>query len=179
MEQATDAEDYQAVGVRCRETLLALAREHTGAPWVPVQPTPPKTADFKGWLDLYAEALATGRVRAYLKTLAERTWDLTVWLQHYTDATERDADLVLEATGHLLVIFMYAAARHEQGTMRRCPECDSYRVTEDLDVTEQNGVRGLTSNDVCLACGWTGESSFESFSDRHRKIAAHKARHEG
>jgi hypothetical protein len=56
----------------------------------------------------------------------------------------------------------------EAARLRRLP-----RGTEDMDVTEQNGVRGLTSNDVCLAGGltvhisprhgFTGASGFDLF----------------
>ena len=37
-------------------------------------------------------------MRAYLQDLADRTWDVCVWLQHDTEAGELDAEIVLEAT---------------------------------------------------------------------------------
>ena len=39
MNSTNDAEDFQAVGVKCREALLALARENRDAPWLGDVPT--------------------------------------------------------------------------------------------------------------------------------------------
>lgn len=161
MDEATEAEDYQAVGIRCREALLALVRQHRTAGWVPVLDEPPQVANFKAWMDIFAEALTTSRPRRYLKALAEKTWDLTVWLQHCSDASEWDAELVINATAHILNTFSLAIIGFERGTPRRCPQCDSYRVTQDGDIAEQEGRQGWRTQDVCLACGWRGEVTFE------------------
>jgi hypothetical protein len=55
---------------------------------------------------LLAESLAEGRLRAYLKALSDKTWDLSVWLQHYADATPWDAELTVDATAHVLGAFL-------------------------------------------------------------------------
>lgn len=66
---------------------IALAKEHATAEWVGDVADPPKAADFKGWAGIIAEALTeAGRLRSYLKAIAEKTWDLTVWLQHNSNA---------------------------------------------------------------------------------------------
>ena len=161
MDEATEAEDYQAVGIRCREVLLSLVRHHSADGWVPALDEPPQVANFKAWMDIFTEALTTSRPRRYLKALAEKTWDLTVWLQHCSDATEWDAELVLNATAHLLNTFSLAIIGLERGTPRRCPQCDSYRVAQDGDVAEQKGRQGWWAQDVCLACAWRGEETFE------------------
>lgn len=164
MSEAEEAEDYQAVGIRCREALLALVREHSSAPWLGEPEEPPKAADFKGWVSMHSTALSSGRVRSFLRDLAERVWDLTVWLQHFSDATELDAEMVLEATAHFLRTFALAVRRFEAGSSARCPGCESYRLAQDGNVEERDGASGYASNDVCLACGWTSERSFEPYS---------------
>jgi hypothetical protein len=164
MSEAEEAEDFQAVGIRCREALLTLGREYVDAAWVRIPPERPKVADFKGWLAIYVDSLTAGKLNTYLRNLADKTWDLTVWLQHYTDATEWDAQLVLDATGHMLNTFTLAIVRYERGAMRHCPKCDSYRLTEDGDLEEQGGHFGFVSYDVCLACSWTSEPRFEQWS---------------
>jgi hypothetical protein len=163
MSEAEEAEDFQAVGVRCREALLAFVREHSEADWLEQRNERPKAADFKGWGALHAESLARGRARSYIRDLAARTWDLTVRLQHYGDATELDAEMILEATAHFLRIFSLAVLRYQQGSSRRCPTCDSYRLTEDGDVEDHNGLVGFASNEVCLACGWTSDRVFDPY----------------
>jgi hypothetical protein len=172
MNDATEAEDFQAVGIRCREALLALVREHSADKWVPPQSDPPQLANFKAWMDIFAEVLTTSRARRYLKALTEKTWDLTVWLQHYTDATEWDAELVLDAIAHLLNTFSLMVLRHERGATRRCPQCDSYRLDEDGETAERDGRPGWWSQDVCSACGWRGEEVFEPFSVDHLRRMA-------
>jgi hypothetical protein len=164
MGDAEEAEDFQSVGIRCRESLLALVRDHKEAAWLPDVETSPKAADFSGWMELHAQALARGRMRAYLIDLADRTWDLAVWLQHYADATELDAEIVLEATATLLRMFGLAVRKYQQGSTRRCPKCDSYRLAQDGGVEERDGHPGYRSNEVCLACGWESGRTFEPYS---------------
>ncbi len=57
MNTANDAEDFQAVGVKCREALLALARENHDASWVGKVADPPKGDDLKGWMTIFAAKL--------------------------------------------------------------------------------------------------------------------------
>jgi len=164
MSEAEEAEDFQAVGIHCRESLLALIRDHAKAEWLTGTETPPKVADFGSWLELHTQALAGGRLRPYLRDLANRTWDLAVWLQHYADATELDGEIVLEATAHFLRMFALAVRRYQQGSSRRCPSCDSYRLVQDGDVDEHDGLFGYASHEVCLACCWTSGQTFEPYS---------------
>lgn len=167
MNDASEAEDFQAVAIRCRETLLAMIREHMADDWVPKDNAQPQVANFKAWMDIFSDALATGRPRQYLKLLGEKSWDLTVWLQHYVDATEWDAELVLDSTAHLLNTLTLAIARHGHGPSRRCPQCESYRVDSDGEVTRRRGKQGWWSQDVCAACGWRGEEEFKPWTADH------------
>lgn len=164
MSEASESEDFQAVGIRCREALIALVKAHTDDSWVVRPADPPKAADVKGWTGIFAESLATGRLRRYLRDMADKTWDLTVWLQHYSDATEWDAELVLHATAHCIRTFTLAMIRAERGEPSRCPECESYRVTTDGDVEERDGLLGWWSQPACPVCGWRGEVTFEPYS---------------
>jgi hypothetical protein len=70
-------------------------------------------------------------MRSYVKVLV-KTWDLTVWLQHFSNATEYDADIVLDATAHLLGVFGKLIRRHESDEPERCPRCESYKLAEDI-----------------------------------------------
>ncbi len=55
MDSATEAADYQAIGIRCREALLALVHEHADADWIGELPDPPQKANFKAWGNIFAE----------------------------------------------------------------------------------------------------------------------------
>lgn len=163
MNQAEEAEDFQAVGIRCRESLLALVRQHHDAAWINDAADGPKMGDFNGWIELHAAALSSSRPRRYLTSLGKKTWDLTVWLQHYSDATDWDAELVLDATSHFLAVFGLVVAGFERGAPRQCPSCQSYRIEGDSKVIKRDGVEGYWTQEACAACDWRGPDSFESW----------------
>ncbi len=166
MDSASESEDFQAVGIKCRDALIALGKQHQEAAWVGSVPEPPKVADFKGWGNIFAERLAEGRLRTYLKSLVDKTWDLTVWLQHFNNATPIDADIVLESTGHLIGIFGKLIHRLEVGDPERCPRCESYRL--DNDIQQDEGREGFWESTVCGACGWNSEPEFTSWADHFK-----------
>ncbi|WP_371665290.1 hypothetical protein OG306_12520 [Streptomyces sp. NBC_01241] len=162
MAAAQEAEDFQAVGIRCREALLALVRENMNAEWVRVHEETPQVANFKAWFGIFANSLtANSKPRAYLKALAVNTWDLTVWLQHYVDASELDAEVVLGATQQLLRTFTLLRVRHDQPVEQRCPNCDSYQVVEESsELIERDAQFGTLLHDECVSCGWKSEQKF-------------------
>lgn len=148
---ADEAEAFQAVGIHCREALLALAREFMANTSTGEDAPAPKAGDFGGWADVAAEQLATGRLRAYVRAIAKSTWDLTLHLQHDSEATPWDAELALDATAHAINVFGLALLRHDLGKPDRCPRCGSYRVDSDQGVTNEDSSIQWTV-EVCGAC---------------------------
>jgi len=174
MGEAEEAEDYQAVGMRCREALVTLAREHQDAEWVHVPDERPLAGDAKAWLRIYADSLTVGRPRDYMRTLADRTWALANWQTHYTESTEWDAQLVLDATARLLNTFALLRVRYEQGSTKRCPECDSYQLMEDFDeeLIATEGRVGRYLWNVCVSCGWESEKEWDNWTvERLQRMA--------
>jgi len=133
--RADEAEEFQAVGMRCRECLVAFAKAVASPHMVPVGQTAPKAADFVHWTELIANAIAPGQsadeVRGYLKSVSKSTWQLVNWLTHASNAVRFDGTLAVDAVQHLLEIFSIALIRHERGIPDRCPNCLSYRLTSD------------------------------------------------
>ena len=164
MDDAGEAADFQSIGIKCRDSLLALVPLHKDSEWVGEVAEPPKAGDFKGWGGIFAERLAEGRVRSYTKSLVERTWDLTVWLQHNSNATPDDAELVLDATGHLLSAIARLIRRHDGGEPDLCPRCGSYRLSEDIEVVD-TPERGFLASIICSGCEWQSEQEFTSYRD--------------
>lgn len=105
--EADEAEEFQAVGMRCRESLLGFVKEAASVVPPKEGETPPKLADFVGWANLLADAIASGssaeRKRGYLKATAKSTWELVNWLTHARDASPFDAYFSHDATKHVLV----------------------------------------------------------------------------
>ena len=163
MNEASESEDFQSVGIKCRDALIALAKTHSDADWIGDVAEPPKVADFKGWGNIFAERLSEGHMRGYLKSLVDKTWDLAVWLQHNANSTPIDADIVLEATSHLIGTLGKLIHRREVGDPERCPRCESYRLDEDIQQDESR--KGFYEATVCEACGWRSEATFTTWAE--------------
>lgn len=152
---ANEAEEFQAVGMQCRECLLALIREIVTEAMIPVDESSPKQGDFLRWSDIVASNIASGessrKIRAYLKSIAGRTWELVSWLTHASNARLFDGEMAVEATGHLITVYAYALVRHERGEPDQCPRCSSYRLTSDFRAELAETGQYVT---LCETCGW-------------------------
>jgi hypothetical protein len=149
---ADEAEEIQAVAMRCRECLLAAVRDVADESFVASGAVTPKLGDFIHWSELIAESMTpSGRLRTYLKSLARTTWDLTQWLTHDTDATRADAEIVLGAAENTLVAYTQALLRYRSGAPKRCPECGSYKIHQDFRPEMNIDPPYVT---MCEACEW-------------------------
>jgi hypothetical protein len=156
LNDAVEAEDYQAVGVRCREALLSLTAELSAPAMVPAGASPPMAGDFVHWAERIADHAAAGRsradVRCHLKTTAKTAWDLAGWLTHAKTATRTEAGLVLEAVSHVMTVFTSAVLGKERRDLGvKCPVCGSKRVFAEWD-PETRGYTGKVN--WCDACGY-------------------------
>jgi len=84
--QAHKVSDYQTVGVRCREALLAfVAIAQIALPWEK-KAEAPKKADFKGWVEHICSIVLAGESNKYrrqlFKTQADAAWTFVNWLTH-------------------------------------------------------------------------------------------------
>jgi hypothetical protein len=153
-DKADEAEEFQAVGMRCRECLLTLVRELIDGSDLSEGPDLPKAADFTGWNERIGNAVAPGasaeHVRGYLKTTGERAWRLANWLTHASNAARSDADLALRATHHVVENYALAVLRRTMDVPQRCERCRSYKVT--VDWRPDLGPSGLYIA-RCEACG--------------------------
>lgn len=155
LETANEAEEFQAVGMRCREALLAFVKAAVTTKMIKQKNSPPKAGDFVQLSELLAETIAGGRkneaLRGYLKSIARSSWQLVSWLTHTTSAVRDDAVIALGATNTVLGSFTTALMRFESGMPERCPKCSSYRLTSvyrpDLDIEQPYIV-------LCESCNW-------------------------
>jgi hypothetical protein len=155
LESAKEAEEFQAVGMRCRECLLDIVRSLAKESMVPPKREAPKIGDFIHWSELIANAMLRGsgskEVRCYLKSVAKAAWQLASWLTHTTNAVRLDAEISVEATQSVLVAYAAAFLRLKYGLPFRCPLCNSYKVADRY-------LPGLRPENpyvaACEACGW-------------------------
>ena len=158
---ADEAEEFQAVGMRCRECLLTFARELATDRMMEGESERPKTADFKAWVALVARRIESReKPRSYLKAVANTVWDYVSWLTHPRDATRNDGHQAISATIQVVTTFGAAVGRWERGEPDRCPECGSYRLHFDVRWSDEGGGdedgddAELLSVSLCEACGW-------------------------
>ena len=148
---AEEAEEFQAVGMRLRETLVQFARTVADDALVG-DAERPKASDFQGWGRLLAASLATGdrgrRLRGYLLDLVSGTWQYVSWLTHVTDAVRADAVIALEAVAHLLNTFGQLMFPSDSDG-KQCPDCGSRKLVNDYrrDSVPMEWM-------LCEACGW-------------------------
>ena len=154
LDSAEEAEDYQAIGMRCRETLIRMVRALAKPSMVPNGEVAPKRSDFVNWSLLIANTVAGGQhndaIRAHLKAIAKSTWELVNWLTHASGAKRIDAVFVSDATRTVLDNFGTATIRHESGSPEQCPECGSYAVEVEFDPD----LMPDPYFSLCQHCGW-------------------------
>ena len=153
LDRAEESEEIQAVGMRCRECLLAFVRSVANPSMVLNGQPAPKAGDFIHWSELIADTIAQGgpasEIRGYLKAAARSTWQLTAWLTHAANAVRYDGTLAVDATYAVLNAFGAALLRHERPTSDRCARCGSLRI-EIVDYPESS-----TGDAVgCESCGF-------------------------
>jgi hypothetical protein len=153
---AEEAEEFQAVGMRCRETLISFAHAMADDALVPEGAGRPKRSDFVHRAELVAGAAVPGprnaALRSYLNTVASRAWDYVSSLTHAKNAIRVDGDLAVEMTAHFLSMFEQVIHRREMRVPDRCPSCGSYRLAADWRIDEDNDQ--FVQAQVCAACGW-------------------------
>ena len=158
-EDADEAEEFQAVGARCRETLLSFVHAMGTEALLPEVETPPAASDFIHWSEKIANAVASGEsaseLRGYLKAISKATWKYVSWLTHAKNATRTEGDIAVQMVAHFLLLFEEAIERTERGGPERCPSCSSYRVVGDEEFDFENDT--VTRRRLCQACEWSEE----------------------
>jgi hypothetical protein len=146
LSSAEETEDYQALGVRCREALLSLV--HAAQAWIslPEDQERPKKSDFRAWLEVCANSMLPGpshqERRGLLKAAGENAWKFTNWLTHAKDSHHLDAEAAI------------ALIRTIRGVPDRCPACGSQRISPERGV-HTSEPETTHERPVCDKCGWT------------------------
>lgn len=162
-DNAEEAEDYQAVGMKCRESLIQFVRSLAMPEMVPTGQEVPKKSDVVGWSELIANHISPGEsnsyVRSHLKGIAKTAWGLANWLTHFSGATRTDASFVLDATHGMMDAFGGAVIRFESHAPERCPKCQSYAIEVEFD-SEMFEDDPYFSE--CAKCGWKSSEEHSS-----------------
>jgi hypothetical protein len=157
---AEEGEDFQAIGMRCREALITLIHLAQQLIHIPALESRPKTLDFRAWSGIIADTVLSGSShrerRGLLKSSADSAWKFTNWLTPAREAHFHDAEAALGATELTISLFTTALIRHVRGVPDRCPSCGSQRLSPEQGFNTQDP-ETIFERPVCQKCGWTGK----------------------
>jgi hypothetical protein len=162
--EAIEAEEFQAASMRLREcliTLIASVRRRIELP--PEIADRPKDADVPGWNELLINYFCPGKsnkiLRQYLKTTADRTWQLVNALTHDRDANRTSTIIAHEAVSTLIGHYIGLAIRDLVDFVQQCPKCSSRDVQSYYDA-------GISPDGAyyqrCKACDWNDHPATNS-----------------
>jgi len=156
IDEAVEAEDFQAVGMLLRECLLSLVGAVRRRVEIPGNVARPQDANFIEWSVLLSDRLCPGdsneRLRSYMKTTTESTWQLVNWLTHARNATKTAASIAAHACDTAVGHFVQLMERERIDRGEKCPICNSRDVRSHFDMAiEPDGDYYLT----CGSCGWS------------------------
>lgn len=114
LERAENEEDFQTVGLYCRETLISLAQAvYDPEIHLLVGGPKPSQTDAKGMLTPYIETELAGGSNEAARKHAKASLDLANDLQHRRTATFRDAAMCAEATTSVVNLIAIVSGRRD------------------------------------------------------------------
>lgn len=114
LETAKNEEDFQAVGLLCREAMISLAQAVFKADLHgTIDGVPPSNTDAKRMLETYISKELEGKSNEVKRKLVKTTFQLAVELQHQRTAQFRDAALCSEATRSITNIIAIISGKRD------------------------------------------------------------------
>lgn len=109
---ASNEEDYQAVGLMCRESIISLAQAvYSPENHESLDGVTPSETDAKRMLENYIASELAGSPNEEIRKYAKNAYQLSVVLQHRRNATFQQAALCVEATRSLINIIAIISGR--------------------------------------------------------------------
>lgn len=160
--RAVQAEEFQSIGMRLREGLIALIDIVKRVLNPKAEGELPKSADVVGGSNAIINHACPGKsnkaLRQYLKSTVEKTWQLVNWLTHDRDANKVSAIMASEAVGLLVGHYVQLTMRDRIDLVDECPNCASRDVKQYFDPLI--GVDG-DYYQRCRSCGWSTHPNSE------------------
>jgi hypothetical protein len=113
---AKSEEQFQAVGLLCREVIISLAQTvHDPVKHPPLDSTIPSETDAKRMLEAYIAAELSGSPNEELRRHAKAAYYLAIGLQHRRTASFREAALCVEATTSMVNVIAIISGKRDPG----------------------------------------------------------------
>ena len=145
---AVEIEEIQAVGMMCRETLLALIESIFKPEYLNEEDELPQKSNFKGRCEISIKALLLGsdneELRKHLKNIAFGAWDFANKLTHSRTRTVQEASICLTLCIAVVASFENLVDKyHDPLSGLKCRNCGSRKL-----VVAEND----TNSDLLIIC---------------------------
>lgn len=164
IDTAKEIEDFQAIGVQCRETLIELGN-HIYEPMMAGAEEQPQASNFKRKAELFIQFCLKGSensdYRGIIKKLTEATWDYANKITHSRSATYYEASTCVTLCISLVGTYENILQKvFDPIAQYHCSVCKSKKLSIDGDDSDEDGmVEKLYLH--CEECGATTEVVFE------------------
>ncbi|WP_306480742.1 hypothetical protein [Limnobacter sp.] len=152
---AVEIEDFQAVGMLLRESLLSLISAIRSQVTIEANVEKPQDANFIAWCDLLMNHLCPGGsnkdLRQHLKNTAKETWQVTNWLTHTRNATRAASSIALHSCQTVIGHYVQILEGGRAERVGQCPVCKSRDIRTHFDGAIPPEGEYFAS---CGACDW-------------------------
>ena len=155
-DSALEPEDFQAVGMLLRESLLSLVIALRRRAELPQGIESPQEANFVEWSKILTEVLCAGKMnkdlRKHLKNIAKETWQLVNWLIHVRSADRTASSIAIHSSRTVIGHFIEILEKSKADNLLACPACKSRNVRTHFDIAiEPDGDYYIS----CGVCDWS------------------------
>jgi hypothetical protein len=154
-DNAIEAEDYQAVGMLLRESLISLVGALRRRTEILDDVDRPQDSNFIGWTEVLTNQLCAGgtnkELRRHLKNIAKETWQLVNWLTHARSANKTASSIAIHSCQTVIGHFIQILERELTDKTDECPVCRSRNLRTHFDIAIPPDGDYYTS---CGVCDW-------------------------
>ncbi len=156
LDAAVEVEDFQAVGMLLRESLISLVQALRRRVPLEDHSEKPKDADFVGWSELLMNELCPGGsnkdLRQHLKNTAKESWQLANWLTHTRSATKTASSIAKHSCQMIIGHYIQILEGGRSDKIGKCPVCKSSNIRTHFDIAIPPDGDYYSS---CGVCDWT------------------------
>ncbi|STY38785.1 hypothetical protein [Leuconostoc mesenteroides] len=144
IDSAHEVEDFQSIGVQCREILIELGN-YIYVPDMATNGEQPQKSNFKQKVELFLQFYLKGSensdYRSMIKKLTESTWEYACKITHSSKATFYEASsCVMMCTSLIGVCENILQKIYDPVSQYECSSCKSKRLVIDADESNEDGI---------------------------------------
>ncbi|MEF9936468.1 MAG: hypothetical protein RR688_05160 [Carnobacterium sp.] len=144
IDTAKEIEDFQSIGVQCREILIELGN-HIYMPSMANTDEQPQKSNFKKKAELFIRFYLTGSensdYRSIIKKLTESTWEYACKITHSSTATFYEASTCVMLCTTLVGVYENMIQKvFDPISQYECSLCKSKKLTIDSDDSNGEGI---------------------------------------